>query len=324
MSIQIIKTGIFSSVQDQGRRGMQRYGIPVAGCMDRHAAAIANLMCGNSIGDAVLEFTYHGAMLLFHTEHLVCFTGGGSRVFGDGRALPFDRAMLIPAGTSVELGYADIGCRTYMAVGGGINIAEVLGSRSMYRGIGPERLEPRQELATGTPSSRSESMRRQINGSGLTVARWGSIELLEHFTSDLIRVTRGPDWHMFTPASRHSFLNSQYKLSNTSDRMGSLLEGECLSLASREEMISTSVCTGTVQVIPDGSPLVLMADAQTIGGYPRIGQVIESDLGLLAQKRPGDTIRFREVSHLVAEELYINRRRELARLERSLKVKFSV
>jgi antagonist of KipI len=231
---------------------------------------------------------------------------------------------MVPKGSIVELGYSDTGCRTYMAIAGGIESPYILSSRSMYKGLGQEKLMAGQELNTGMPGERSRGMMKQMPASVLGVAKWGSIELLEHHDTDLIRVTRGPEWHLFSPGSRRTWLNSHYKISNSSDRMGILLEGEALSVSEKEEMISTAVCTGTVQVIPDGSPLVLMADAQTTGGYPRIAQVIEADISLLAQKRPGDSIRFREVSNLVAEELYINRRKELEGLERSLKVKFSI
>jgi antagonist of KipI len=167
----------------------------------------------------------------------------------------------------------------------------------------------------------------------VVVSKWGAIELIEEVETDCIRVMRGHEWEQFNKVSQNKWLNDRFTVSNSSDRMGVRLEGGDLRREqvaggglqeADHEMISTAVTMGTVQVIPDGSPLILMADAQTTGGYPRIAQVIDADLPILAQKRPGDKIRFREVSPLVAEELYINRQEELIRLKRNIRTKFSI
>ena len=346
MAVTILKTGIQCSVQDLGRYGFQRYGVPVSGAMDKHAAAVANLLVGNRKELAVLEFVLHGAVIRFNNNALIAFSGSGAvpvsdlqnldlqnpnlqgRGFG-GRErttqLPVHKAIYVPKNTIVELQYSDKGCRMYMAVAGGIDVPVVMGSRSAYLPAGAgEMIAAGGSLEVGAISDVSINMLRSLTGDLVGIAKWGAIELIEEAGSDYIRFLRGAEWEQFNKVSQNNWLNDWFTISNASDRMGIKLEGGQLSRATSREMISTAVTAGTVQVIPDGSPLILMADAQTTGGYPRIAQIIDADLPILAQKRPGDKIRFRAVSPLVAEELYINTQEELKRLERNIKTKFSI
>ncbi|HLO79410.1 MAG TPA: biotin-dependent carboxyltransferase family protein [Chitinophagaceae bacterium] len=355
MSVTIVKTGIYCSVQDQGRRGYQRYGVPVSGAMDKHAAAVANLLCGNTYDLAVLEFVLHGASIQFDDDTLIAFAGsgaipvvispslqpgslqgpalGGSLVGGTGNttALPVHKCIFVPKNTIVELQYSDKGCMMYMAIAGGIDVPMVMGSRSMYAPVGAGGKQVaggRLQVAEMTEVSRN--IIKNMVGDKVVVSTWGAIELIEEVETDCVRVMRGHEWEQFNRVSQNKWLNDRFTISNASDRMGVKLEGGGLQVAGGRlqaagyEMISTAVTMGTVQVIPDGSPLILMADAQTTGGYPRIAQVIDADLPILAQKRPGDKIRFREVSPLVAEELYVNRQEELIRLKRNIRTKFSI
>jgi antagonist of KipI len=351
MAVTLLKTGMQCSVQDLGRYGFQRYGVPVSGAMDKHAAAVANLLVGNRKEAAVLEFVLHGALIRFDDDALIAFSGSGAvpvaslqgaslqgtslqgtslqgaSLQGSGKTtqLPVHKAIYVPKNTIVELQYSDKGCRMYMAVAGGLDVPVVMGSRSTYLPAGAgEKIAAGDSLEVGTMSDVSVNMMRSLTGDHVGVARWGAIELIEEAGSDYIRFLRGAEWEQFSKVSQNNWLNDWFTVSNASDRMGIKLEGGQLSRAISGEMISTAVTAGTVQVIPDGSPLILMADAQTTGGYPRIAQIIDADLPILAQKRPGDKIRFRVVSPLVAEELYVNTHEELKRLERNIKTKFSI
>jgi antagonist of KipI len=364
MTVTILKTGIQCTVQDQGRRGYQRYGVPVGGAMDKHAAAVANMLCGNAYDAAVLEFILHGAKIRFDDDALIAFAGGGAVPYLQGAdhqgsdrggaphggthlggrhlggrekkktsVLPVHKNIFVPKNTIVELQYSDKGCRMYMAIAGGFDVPLVMGSRSMYLPV--EAGEPQVAgdiLPVAEMTEVSLNMIRKMAGDEVYISKWGAIELIEEVETDCIRVMRGHEWEQFNKVSQNKWLNDRFTISNSSDRMGVKLEGGGLQreqaaggrLLVAEEMISTAVSMGTVQVIPDGSPLILMADAQTTGGYPRIAQVIDADLPILAQKRPGDKIRFREVSIPVAEELYINRQEELIRLKRNIRTKFSI
>jgi len=176
------------------------------------------------------------------------------------------------------------------------------------------------QLRTGVCSYVSLRIMNSLRSLQSTVANWGAVEWLEHEPSEWVRVLRGPEW-MHLPY--RELMAATYTVSDRSDRMGMLVEQKAGSSEQKAEMLSTGVCMGTVQLLPSGSSVILMADAQTTGGYPRFAQVIAADLWLLAQARPGDKIRFREVSLQVAQELYRNRREELDRLARSINTKFA-
>ncbi len=325
MSLLILKSGLYSSVQDQGRWGFQRMGVPVSGCMDKQAASVANMLCGNPKDRAVIEFVMHGAQIRFDEDHLVAFSGSGAVPVSEGKELLLNRAIFVPKNSIIDLRYTDKGCRLYMAVGGGIDTPVIMGSRSAYEPAGAgAKLKAGDALPVGIRSDITDRMISRMAHHGVSVAKWGAVELLEEFDTDCIRVLRGPEWEQFNKDSQIKWSSAYYQITHASDRMGYKLSGEPLLLEKREEMISTAVCAGTIQVIPDGSPLILMADAQTTGGYPRIAQVIDADMSICAQKRPGDQVRFREVSETVAQELYLNRRQELARLERTVGTKFSI
>lgn len=342
MSISIIKAGLYCSVQDQGRPGFQRVGVPVGGCMDKYAASVANILCGNAHDFAVVEFLMHGASIRFDSDHLVAFAGSGAIPTWSNRELPIHRAIFVPGDTVIDLRYTDKGCRLYLALAGGVDTPLLLGSRSTYEpaGIG-SRISAGDKLPVGVRSEVAERMIGQLlpagigsgtikgmNGgilpNGPSVSKWGAVELLEEMDTDCIRILRGPEWDYFSEHSRKKWLSTYFQITQASDRMGYTLIGEGISLAVTREMISTAVTTGTIQVVPDGSPLLLMADAQTTGGYPRIAQVIEADIALCAQKRPGDKIRFREVSEAVAHQLFINRVEERKRIEKTIGVKFCI
>lgn len=326
MALKIIKPGIYASVQDMGRTGHRRYGVPVSGCMDRHAAAMANLLVGNTESAAVIEFLLHGATMEAGHHMLLAFSGGGSIPQVNGVDVLVGRAVLVRAGSVIHLRYHDKACRMYMAMAGGVDVPEVMGSRSSYDPVGAAyRLEAGMRLNVGLCSDVSLRIMNDLRSLQRTVAGWGAVEWLEHELSEWVRVLRGPEWKHLP---YRELMAATYTVGDRSDRMGMMLESREQRAGSGEqgagmEMLSTGVCVGTVQMLPSGSPMVLMADAQTTGGYPRWAQVITADLWLLAQARPGDKIRFREVSLQVAQELCRNRREELDRLARSIRTKFA-
>ncbi|MFZ9660895.1 MAG: biotin-dependent carboxyltransferase family protein [Chitinophagaceae bacterium] len=325
MSIKVLKTGILASLQDQGRRGYQRIGVPVSGAMDKHAASVANLLCGNDRDEAVIECTLQGSSFSFLEDHLVAFSGSGSVPQCGGRELPVNKAIFIPSGKQIDLTYSNSGCRMYMAIAGGFQSVPVMGSRSTYIPAGAGKsLQTGDILRRNDLSNLSENILKKMRADDIRVAKWGSVELLIAEKMDTIRVMKGAEWNWFSEKAQKQFLNHEYRLSSLSDRMGYRLEGEMLEMKLKEEMISTAVTMGTIQVVHGGMPLILMADAQTTGGYPRIAQVIESDLSYCAQRRPGDSIKFREVSFSVAKELLTELEEELQRISKSIKMFFSV
>lgn len=328
MAIRVIKPGAYTTVQDTGRYGHQRYGVPVSGSMDRFAGALANILCGNPWDAALLEISFHGTRLFFDEDHLVAFTGGGARAFTEeGMELPMDRTIFIPQFSVIDIRYHPEGSRLYMAMAGGMDIPVVMGSRSSYPPVGADhQLRDKGIYRTLPASEWAGKVMGQLKGRKVNAAKWGPADAMMAYGSHEVRVMKGPEWDRFSAASRTAFFNGGFIISRDSDRMGYRLESEKgkerPSLREPHDMISTAVTKGTVQVVPGGELMILMSDAQTTGGYPRIAQVIAADLPLLAQKRPGEQILFREVSEAMAEDLYLRQIRDLLRLEKNCKAKY--
>lgn len=329
MGIRVIKPGAFTTVQDNGRYGSQRFGVPVSGSMDRYAAAVANILCGNSWDAALLEICFHGTKLFFDEDHIVTFTGGGARAFTEeGEELPINRTIFIPQFSVIDTCYHPMGGRLYMAIDGGVDVPVVMNSRGSYAPAGADhQLKDKGVMRTLPPSQWGVKIKEALKCKKTHAARWWPVDAGMNYYSNVIRVTRGPEWDRFDASSQQAFFRWAFAISRNSDRMGYRLDiqasiSESLSLKEPFELISTAVTKGTVQVTHEGSPMVLMSDAQTTGGYPRIAQVIAADLPLLAQKKPAEIIVFEQVSAEKAEELYLRQVKELLRLEKNLRAKF--
>lgn len=323
MSIRIRKAGILSSLQDHGRFGFRRFGVPSSGSMDQYSAAIANLLVGNHRQEAVLEITMQGLQVEFLEDSLVAFSGNGSRPYVGNQPIDINKPVWIPQYSVMDLKYHSVGCHLYMAIAGGWIQETVMSSRSSYAAAGAgHSLVAGDVLQGGQPSQRAVKIVEQLDTSKINMAHWGygAMEAIP----DTVRVLRGPEWYDFTSASHDNWMNTLYTVTTSSNRMGYRLSGNALQLKHAKEMISTAVMMGTVQVTPDENPLILLADAQTTGGYPRIAQVIEVDFPVLAQKRPGDKIGFVLVEPDIAESLFISNEKQLLRLEKAVQSKIGI
>ena len=300
MSITIIKPGICSSIQDLGRMGYQRFGVPISGAMDKISASIANSICGNNEHEAVIEMTLHGTSMLFNQSAYCAIVGGGCKIYIDEIELPFNRLLYIPAQTTINTKANISGCRSYLAVAGGLNITKEMGSASTYvpahlGGLNGQLLKrgdiiPFKKKKTSIDQSSFVSI-----GMNVEVAQWEvAVSIPNRESQVTVKFIHGPEYDWFDERSHMNFINSAYTIAAQSNRIGYRLEGATLELKEKIEMISTPVTSGIIQVDHQGNPIILMADAQTIGGYPRIARVCSSDIALLAQLRPGEMIRFRE------------------------------
>jgi len=336
MASVIIKTaGLLTTVQDTGRYGYQRYGMPVSGAMDTFSCELANLLVGNDPGDACLEATVTGPEMIFTGETTVAVTGADMGPQINGMSIPLNTAVGVKQGDRLGFTGLKSGCRSYIAFAGGINVPPVMGSRSTYlrAGIGgyqgraliegdqlplgeastipgkelppgeARSLIPGEEMPLG--ETREKARIRQL----LSIPE-GLIPGYRH--EQTIRVIPGPEAHYFEIEGLRSFLSTEYRVTAQSDRMGYRLSGETIMhREGKAGIISAGISAGTVQVPGDGQPIVLMADRQTSGGYARIANVISVDMTLLAQMKPGDTIRFRETTLDHARQLYIDRHRQI-------------
>lgn len=317
MAIHIIKTGMQLSVQDRGRLGYRRYGVPVGGCMDTYSAQMANVLCGNVLDAAVLEIVMHGGKLCSDSTHLISFTGAGAEVFINNNIVPFYRPIMITPGAVIEFKFSANGCRIYMAIAGGVDTPELMGSKSFSTLLDMQVLTQGSILYTGAQSDLAVKMMQQAG----SIASWGFIQPASE--NDDIRFIQGPEYALLTDASRQLLAQEFFDVTIHSNRMGYRLKGPTLETKEPVQLISTAVMPGTIQLTPEGNPLLLMADAQTTGGYPRIAQIIDADVSKCAQKRPGDKIRFKEVSMDTAIAEYKKMNRFISDLQKTIRLNFS-
>lgn len=310
--IAVVEPGPFTTVQDEGRPGWQAFGMPPAGAMDRYAYRVANMLVGNRPGAAALEMTLRGGRFRFERPCLAALCGADMQAVLGGVPVANWSSFRARAGDELALDFAAGGCRAYLAVRGGIGVAPVLGSRSTdaRAGIGGHEGRPLRagdRLPLGTDALADPGPRRLDPPCVPDCA--GPIRL---------RVLPGPQDDHFTAAGIETFFGSAFVVSTDSDRMGCRLDGPAIEHAGPVEIISDALVNGSVQIPGHGRPILLLADRQTAGGYPKIGTVIGPDLRLLAQARPGDTVRFAPCTEDEALAALRRERETCARIARAL------
>jgi KipI family sensor histidine kinase inhibitor len=310
-TLEIINGGGLTTVQDLGRYGFQRYGVPVSGSMDAFALRVANLLVGNDENAAALEMTITGAEILFERTTVVAVAGADLQPRVDDQVAPMWRAFLVPAGATLTFRGRRAGARACLAVAGGIDVPAVLGSRSTYvrshlGGFEGRTLRPGDRVPLGRAGDQ-EPRGRELPASWLP----------EYLAGHRVRVILGPQEAAFTSRGVRTFLSSAYTIAPQSDRMGYRLDGPRVEHRASADIVSDGTPAGAVQVPGDGMPLVLLADRGTTGGYPKIATVITADLPRLAQCREGDRLFFDAVTErearaaLERQELVLARLREM-------------
>jgi antagonist of KipI len=308
MEMIVAKAGVFTTVQDLGRTGHRRFGVPLSGAMDPVALRIANGLVGNAENCAGLELTLGGAELMFPQGAVVAI--GGAEYSG----IPAWKPFAVAPGETLKLGECTRGFRGYVAVRGGLDVPVVLGSRSTYlRGAWGGWMGRKLEAADAIAIGPSPKLLREVPG---VSASWS---LLPSYSAEpILRVLAGAqaDWYGTSLGA------ATYRVLPQSDRMGLRLVGPNLTAKGAKELVSSAVAPGTVQVPPDGQPIVLGADAQTIGGYPKVAQVVTVDLPVVAQLRPGDMLKFRTITLAEAQWLALQREQDLALLRNGLRARW--
>ncbi|MGO4889231.1 biotin-dependent carboxyltransferase family protein [Anaerobacillus sp. MEB173] len=327
MSMKVLRPGLLTTIQDLGRVGYQKYGVIMSGAMDTYALRVANLLVGNEEGEAGLEITLSGPTLQFEKDSLIAITGGDLSPTIENKPVPQWKPVVVKKGSVIQFGHCITGCRAYLAVAGGFDVPEVMESRSTYlrAGIGGyhgRALQIGDQIEFRDTSELSLLIQRltEIDEQYFLTTSW-SVKQADN--KQKIRVLRGAQYDAFTSESKDAFFEKRFQVSPQSDRMGYRLSGAALTFSQSLEMISEAVSLGTVQVPPDGNPIILLADRQTTGGYPRIGQVVTVDIPLIAQMKPGEFIQFEEISLKEAEQLFMNRERDIRELSTGLSLKIS-
>jgi len=302
MGIDVLHPGMASSFQDCGRYGFQQSGVPVSGAMDRYSHRLANLLVGNQQDNATLEITLSGPTLRFTQQAMIALCGANLSPVLNGEPLLMQQAVKVEAGSVLSFGKPVHGIRAYLAVSGGFLLPEVMNSQSTCLVAGFGGFAGRY-LQKGDQLSFSRTFRNSLP----VTLPFGEQDL---FNADQpIRVVSGRHWHFFEADVQQQFLEENWLLRPESNRMGFRLQGDALLREVEQDIHSEAVDMGTIQIPADGQPIVLMADGQTTGGYPKIAHVISVDLPRLAQMAPGTRFRFQLISLEQAQQLAVEQER---------------
>jgi len=290
--IEVLKPGLFTTIQDQGRRGYQSYGVGIAGALDPFALSAANLLVGNQENAAALEITLQGPTLRFHRETIFALAGADLDPRLDGSPIPNWTCVLAPCGSTLSFKARKNGVRAYLAVTGGIDVPPVMESRSTYLlgrfgGLEGRPIKVQDQLPLSAPAENCHQW----------VGRVFPKDFLPPYQKNpTLRVVAGPFDEFFSEEGKEAFLSTPYTITPQSDRMGYRLQGTPISRQKKGELITCGLANGSIQVPPNGQPILLLVDRQTIGGYPIIATMVHADLPLVAQSAPGDQFRFAAVS----------------------------
>ena len=299
----VLSPGLLTTVQDLGRPGHRAAGVPSGGAADSLSARLANRLVGNQEAAALLEFSLTGPTLRFETATTIAIAGGSLS------GLPTLRPLAVRAGDLLELGHLATGCRGYLAIAGGLSVPCILGSRSTYLpasfgGLSGRPLAAGDQLQVNQPARLVADHSWTLSPSLVPIPPPGGSTTLRFIPSE-------PD----QPATV-ALAEASLRVLSSSDRMGLRMAGSLPAAAS--DGVSRGVLPGTIQLPPDGNPILLLADAQTIGGYPAVGQVIAADLPLAGQLRPGADVRFEPTSIPTAHRLLREQQEMLAPVWRGI------
>ncbi|APM40065.1 biotin-dependent carboxyltransferase family protein [Clostridium kluyveri] len=334
MNINVLQSGLITTIQDLGRVGYQKYGVIVGGVMDTYALRMGNILIGNKEGEGALEIALIGPCLNMTKGTLFSITGGDFLPTIDEEPVPMWRPVYLNRDAILKFSNCRVGCYGYLCVAGGFDLPEVMGSKSTYikAGIGGysgRALKKGDRINLNSPEAQSVNiinvLRRKLPSQIFTTANWyvrGCKE--ENSTYSFIRVIRGRNFKDFTEESLERFFHNPFKISHESDRMGYRLLGPTLKLRRTFDMISEAVSFGTVQIPPDGNPIVLLADRQTTGGYPKIAEIASVDIGKIVHMKPGEKIIFKEISLEDAESLYFYKEKYIGDLKKAIYLKNSI
>ncbi|HKE46895.1 MAG TPA: biotin-dependent carboxyltransferase family protein [Rhodanobacteraceae bacterium] len=316
MNVEVVKPGLLSTLQDRGRHGAAMLGVGTAGAMDDVALRLANALAGNGADAAALEITLIGPRLRFDAATTIALAGAGFHAQIGGDPVPMWQAVAVERGAVLDIGTARHGARAYLAIAGGFLVDATLGSAStdVNARLGGHVLKAGDRLTAGAPTVRKDAS-----------PRW-SLDPRPWFDADAahsIRLIRGTHFDALDAASRRALFEREFLIGNESNRVGFRLEGPALALGTPIEMVSEPLATGTLQLPPDGQPIALMVEHPTVGGYPRIGQVAAVDLPRLAQRRPGESVRFEEIDLAAAQTRYLERERALDELIDAIRERLS-
>lgn len=308
MSLEVIRAGVQDTIQDTGRAGFQHLGINPGGAVDQFSLSIANALAGNDLGEAAIELCFPASQFRFNKPARVALAGADFGATIDGHPMPIHHSILVPTGSVITFTKPKHGSYCYLAVQGGFEVPKWLGSASTN-------LKAKAGgLGRALKKGDEFNFRNDRNDSPLKVSNWSVPVAPER---SLIRCIRGPEWDWLTDQSKIDFEQQAFGIASEKDRMGYQLKGEKLERKDSREMLSSAVAFGTIQLLPNGQLICLMADHQTTGGYPRVAQVASVDLPEFAQKKSTCRVTFQFITVAEAESLFYKQRQLLRQTQLS-------
>jgi antagonist of KipI len=326
MSLKILKAGMLDTIQDHGRHGYQQVGINPTGVMDKYAAAIANILVGNSLNEAVIEMHFPAASILFEYPALIAISGADFNAGINGNPIPNNHPVFVNKNSTLQFLSLKNKSRCYLAIKGGMKLSKWLNSYSTNLKAEAGGFAGRRLLKDDVIELKEKPDTNKIDDSdpittGFKIFPWKANEDFGIEATTELMIIKGGEWDWLDENSQEKFLKNPFFISHNSDRMGYRLASEPLHSITKAELVSSAVSFGTIQLLPDGQLIILMADHQTTGGYPRLGNIISAHLPMLAQMKAGDKIQFNFTDHQAAESLILKQQQHLTQLEIACKLR---
>lgn len=314
MSLRIIKNGILDTVQDTGRWGLQHLGINPGGAMDVFSAQLSNALLGKDLDAAVIEFHFPSSQILFEKETVICIGGADFSPSVNNQPVPLHQPIAVSKKTVLKFNRLHSGARCYLAVLNEMRVNKWMNSYSTNVKAAAGGLEGRALLKNDVILFQNGSgVTKLLHEKDLLVLPWKAQYTVE--PKNEIEFLIGSEWYWLNKESQETFREHWFQITNEADRMGYRLSGQKLYVKNDDQLISSAANFGTVQLLPSGQLIILMADHQTTGGYPRIAHIQSAHLPVLAQKKPNDAIRFKMTTLEEAEKKLLAQKKYLHELQ---------
>jgi antagonist of KipI len=324
MSVLIIKPGLLDTIQDGGRYGYQHLGINPCGAMDFVAAAVANMLTGNDKEEAVTELHFPASSFLFEDDCMIALSGADFHATINNRSIPINTAVIVSKGSVLQFTKYKQGARCYLAAHGGWDIDYWLNSystniKAAAGGYNGRALKKNDMLHLKTAQFIFSNIENNF-----AVLPVNADTSPIYYSSQKIRCVKGNEYDFLSDDAKELFESLTFHITAHSDRMGYSLHGNKLTTLNNKPLISSAVTRGTIQLLPTGELIILMADHQTTGGYPKIAHIISADMPMIAQMPLNEIIQFKMIDHSEAEYLYIEQQQYLQQLRDTINLQLRI
>jgi antagonist of KipI len=314
MSLRITRQGVLDTIQDMGRYGYQYLGINCNGAMDKFSMQLANALLGKELNSPVFEIHFPSSQILFEKESIICISGADFFPSINDQSIPLHHPVAVNKKSILKFEKLQTGARCYVSILNELSLDKWMNSYSTNLKAGTGGFQGRGLLKNDVIRFQNGlDISNLLHERGFVVLPWKANDVVD--TRNEIEFIIGSEWHWLASNAQDLFQEQWFQITNEADRMGYQLAGQNLEAKNKDQLVSSAVCFGTVQLLPSGQLIILMADHQTAGGYPRVAHIISAHLPILAQKKPNDVIRFKMTSLEEAEKKLLNQKKYLNQLQ---------